>query len=82
MGAKYGGPAIGIATALWDVAVAESGFEKCVAVAEGATSVASGTIAGVATAGSAPWLVVPAVLVASGGGQLLGNWVGNTFCPR
>ena len=82
VGAKYGGPAIGIATALWDVAVAESGFEKCVAVAEGATSVASGTIAGVATAGSAPWLVVPAVLVASGGGQLLGNWVGNTFCPR
>ncbi|WP_237166309.1 hypothetical protein [Mycolicibacterium hippocampi] len=82
VGAKYGGPAIGIATALWDVAVADSTFERCVAAAEGATSVASGTLAGVATAGSAPWLVVPAVLVASGGGQALGNWIGNTFCPR
>ncbi|MGE2726074.1 hypothetical protein [Mycolicibacterium pulveris] len=82
IGAKYGGPGLGIATALWDVAVADSGFEKCVAAAEGATSVAAGTLAGAATAGTTPWLVVPAVLAASGGGQALGNWIGNTFCPR
>lgn len=82
VGAKYGGPAIGIAAALWDVAVADSGFERCVAAAEGATSVTSGVIAGVASSGAGPGIAIPVAIAASGGGQALGNWIGNTFCPR
>lgn len=35
IGAKYGGPALGIGSALWDVATAETGFTRCVAAAEG-----------------------------------------------
>lgn len=82
IGAKYGGPGLGVATALWDVAVADSGFERCVAAAEGATSLATGTIAGMGTSGAGPWVAIPVALVAGGGGQALGNWIGNTFCPR
>ncbi|WP_260755650.1 hypothetical protein [Mycobacterium sp. SMC-8] len=81
-GAKYGGPALGIGTALWDIAVADTGFEKCVAAAEGATSVAAGTLGGIATATFSPPITAVAVFGASGAGQALGNWIGNTFCPR
>jgi hypothetical protein len=82
VGAKYGGPGLSIATALWDVAVADSGFEKCVASAEGVTSVTSGVLAGAATSGAGPWVAVPVSVLAGSGGQALGNWIGNTFCPR
>ena len=82
IGGKYGGPGIGIATALWDVAVADSGFQKCVAAAEGATSVAAGTLGGIAAGPTGPVGVAVASIAASGGGQALGNWIGNTFCPR
>lgn len=82
IGAKYGGPALGIATALWDVAVADSDFAECVAIAEGATSVAAGTLGGMAGAGGTPLLAAALAFAASGGGQALGNWIGNTFCPR
>lgn len=82
VGAKYGGPAIGIATALWDVAVADSEFQRCVAAAEGATSVASGTLGGFVASPTGPGGVFFAALLAGSGGQALGNWIGNTFCPR
>lgn len=82
IGAKYGGPGISVATALWDVAVAETGFQRCVAAAEGATSVGVGTLAGLTTSGAGPMVAIPVAIVASGSGQALGNWIGNTFCPR
>lgn len=82
IGAKYGGPAIGIVSSLWDVATAETGFQKCVATAEGVTSVAAGTLAGVATSGGTPLVSMSAALAAGFGGKALGNWIGNTFCPR
>lgn len=82
VGAKYGGPGVSVATALWDLAVADSGFERCVAGAEGVASVTAGTVAGFGTSGMGPWVAIPVALVASGGGQALGNWIGNTFCPR
>ncbi|MGV0743292.1 hypothetical protein [Mycolicibacterium sp. XJ870] len=81
-GGKYGGPGISVATALWDIAVADSNFEKCVATAEGVTSVATGTLAGLATSGATPVVSIPVALFAAGGGEALGNWIGNTFCPR
>lgn len=78
---KYFGPGVSIATSLWDVAVAETGFQKCVATAEGVTSVAAGTLAGIAASETGP-LAIPIGLTAALGGEALGNWIGNTFCPR
>lgn len=78
---KYFGPGVSIATSLWDVAVAETGFQKCVATAEGVTSVAAGTLAGIAASETGP-LAIPISLAAALGGEALGNWIGNTFCPR
>lgn len=78
---KYFGPGVSIATSLWDVAVAETGFQKCVAAAEGVTSVTAGTLAGIAAAETGP-LAIPIGLTAALGGEALGNWIGNTFCPR
>jgi len=82
VGTKYGGPALGVANALWSVAVADSGFERCVAAAEGTTSVTAGLLAGLATSEAGPWVAVPVALVAGEGGTALGNWIGNTFCQR
>lgn len=82
IGAKYGGPALGIASALWDLATAETGFTRCVAAAEGVTSVTSGVLAGMATSGFGPEFAIPVGFMAGSGGTALGNWIGNTFCPR
>lgn len=81
-GGTYTGPGASIATSLYDIAVADSTFEKCVATAEGATSLAAGTLAGLATSEAGPLVSIPVALVAAGGGEALGNWIGNTFCPR
>ncbi|WP_074133172.1 hypothetical protein [Mycolicibacterium houstonense] len=81
-GAKYGGPALGIATALWDVAVADSSFKRCVAAVEGATSVTAGTLGGIVASPSTPLGAAAVSILAGAGGQALGNWIGNTFCPR
>lgn len=37
---------------------------------------------GMGTSAGGPWLAIPAVFAASAGGQALGNWLGNTLCPR
>jgi hypothetical protein len=78
---KYFGPGVSVATSLWDIAVAETGFQKCVASVEGVTSVTAGTLAGLAAAETGP-LAIPIGLTAALGGEALGNWIGNTFCPR
>ncbi|WP_081279563.1 hypothetical protein [Mycolicibacterium fortuitum] len=78
---KYFGPGVSIATSLWDIAVAETSFQKCVATAEGVTSVTAGTLAGIAASETGP-LAIPIGLTAALGGEALGNWIGNTFCPR
>ncbi len=79
---KYFGPGVSIASALWGVAVAESDFQRCVASAEGAASVAAGTFVGIGLSEFTPLLSVPAGILAASGGEALGNWIGNTFCPR
>lgn len=80
-GAKYAGPGLGIATTLWEVAVADSGFARCVAATEGATGLATGALAGLATSEMGP-VAIPIAILAGEGGSQLGNWIGNTFCPR
>ncbi len=82
IGAKYGGPALGIGSALWDVATAETGFTRCVAAAEGVTSFTTGTLAGLAASEAGPGTAILVGIAASEGGTALGNWIGNTFCPR
>ncbi|UAK57887.1 hypothetical protein KZ781_31375 [Mycolicibacterium smegmatis] len=81
-GGKYLGPGVAVATALWDYHVADSDFKKCVAAAEGITGVTAGTLAGLATLEFSPAVSIPVGLLAAGGGEALGNWIGNTFCPR
>ncbi|MGV0837400.1 hypothetical protein [Mycolicibacterium thermoresistibile] len=81
-GSKYAGPGISIAAAAWDFAVAETGFERCVAAVEGTTSVSAGVLVGLAASPGTPAASFALALAASGGGQALGNWLGNTFCPR
>ncbi|MFV8227764.1 WXG100 family type VII secretion target [Mycolicibacterium fortuitum] len=78
---KYFGPGVSVATSLWDIAVAQSSFERCVAIAEGVTSVTTGTLGGIAASGTGP-LAIPISMAAALGGETLGNWIGNTFCPR
>ncbi|MEW2479650.1 hypothetical protein AB0876_08645 [Mycobacterium sp. NPDC049093] len=79
---KYFGPGVSIASALWGVAVAESDFQRCVASAEGAASVAAGTFVGIGLSEFTPIVSIPAGILAASGGEALGNWIGNTFCPR
>ncbi|WP_277225854.1 hypothetical protein, partial [Mycolicibacterium hassiacum] len=82
VGAKYGGPGIAIATALWDIAAADNGFQRCVATAEAVGSLTAGTIAGLLGLPTGPATAFALSLLTSAGGQAIGNWVGNTFCPR
>ncbi|BDE01878.1 hypothetical protein FKW78_05610 [Mycolicibacterium fortuitum] len=81
-GGKYGGPAVSFATALWDVTAAGSDFQRCVAIAEGATSLTAGVLGGIVASPSTPAGAIAVSYIASTGGQALGNWLGNTFCPR
>lgn len=79
---KYFGPGVSIATALWDISVAQTDFEKCVAEVEGVTSVAAGTIASIVTWEASPLVSIPVGILAASGGEALGNWIGNTYCPQ
>ena len=47
VGSKYAGPGVSILAAAWDVAVADTGFQRCVAAAEGAASLGAGTLGGI-----------------------------------
>ena len=80
-GAKFAGPAVGIAEAVLNVAGAKTAFERCVDIYSGAGSVAGGF---------APLLVpgggwVGAGLISIGGSQIggaFGTYLGNQFCSR
>ncbi|MGV0838503.1 hypothetical protein [Mycolicibacterium thermoresistibile] len=82
VGSKYAGPGISILAAAWDVAVADTGFQRCVAAAEGAASLGAGTLGGIVGSSGGPPGAFFGSLFASAGGQAIGNWLGNTFCPR
>ncbi|WBP93835.1 hypothetical protein O6072_22820 [Mycolicibacterium neoaurum] len=81
VGAKFAGPAVGVAEMLFNVAGAETAFERCVDTYAGAGSVVGGF---------APLLVpgvgwVGAGVLSIGGSQLVGafgTFLGNQFCSR
>jgi hypothetical protein len=94
--AKFGGPALGIATTVFDMAMADSGKDRCIALVAGAAGGGGGWAgaemgaAGGATFGAAfpPLLAlaVPGGAIAGGvvGGLLgadLGKFVGEVVCP-
>ncbi|HEY9264486.1 MAG TPA: hypothetical protein VIQ11_07785 [Mycobacterium sp.] len=81
VGAKFAGPAVGVAEMLFNVAGAQSAFERCVDTYTGVGSVAGGF---------APLLVpgagwITAGLISIGGSQVVGafgTFLGNQFCSR
>ena len=84
---RYGGPALGVATALYDTVTAKTFQDACVAAISGGAGIAGGYATGglVATA-SAP--IPELVPFAAAGGDILGSWtfgflggiIGNVVC--
>lgn len=90
--AKYGGPALGVATTVFDMVMAESGRDACIAAFGGGGGglggwalAEGGAMAGAATGPLAP-MMVPTL---AAGGALLGGWgfaelgkkIGDVVCP-
>lgn len=89
--AKFTGPALGVATALYDTVTASTLQDACVAAISGTAGVAGGEATGVlAGAAAAPLSEVfpAAVPLAAAGGNMLGGWtfgyvggiIGNIVC--
>ncbi len=89
---KYGGPALAVATTIFDMAVAETGRDRCTAVVAGAMGFGGGWAGAEAGAAAgavflpAAWLTVPVLATAGaivGGAGLseLGNAIGEVACP-
>ena len=81
VGAKFAGPAVGVAEMLFNVAGAQSAFERCVDTYTGVGSVAGGFAPLLAP--GAGWIT--AGLISMGGSQVVGafgTFLGNQFCPR
>lgn len=89
---KFGGPALGAATTVFDMVMADSGKDRCIALVAGVAGSGGGwggaelgATAGLATGPAAP-IFVPtlAALFAFGGsygGAELGKLVGDVVCP-
>lgn len=90
--AKLGGPALGVATTVFDMVMAESGRDACIAAFGGGSGglggwalAEGGAMAGAATGPLAP-VMVPTL---AAGGALLGGWgfaelgkkIGDVLCP-
>ncbi|WP_286137580.1 hypothetical protein [Mycobacterium sp. IS-3022] len=89
---KFGGPALGAATTVFDMVMADSGKDRCIALVAGIAGGGGGwagaefgAAAGLATGPAAPVFVPTlAVLFAFGGsygGAELGKFVGDVVCP-
>jgi hypothetical protein len=90
--AKFGGPALTIATTVFDMAMAENDHDRCIAFVAGAVGAGGGwagaeggAAAGLATGPLAPGAVpIFAFFGALGGGlggTKLGNFIGDVVCP-
>ncbi|KUI15384.1 hypothetical protein AU191_06605 [Mycolicibacterium acapulense] len=89
--AKYGGPTLGIATALYETVTAKTFYDGCVAAISGGAGVgggyAGGTLAAaVPSALAAPHLAPAAAVVGSIAGTwtfgYIGGIIGNIVCPK
>jgi hypothetical protein len=94
--AKFGGPALGIATTVFDMAMADTGRDACIALVAGAvgggggwagaeagvlTGAALGTIGGPLAVVGVPVLAIAFGAVGGYGGAKLGKFVGDVVCP-
>ncbi len=86
---KYGGPTLGVATALYDTVTAKTFQDACVAAISGGTGVAGGYASGTLAAGVATGLGIPEFApLAAAGGDVFGGWtfgyvggiIGNIVC--
>ncbi|MGJ6124950.1 hypothetical protein QN239_20500 [Mycolicibacterium sp. Y3] len=89
---KFGGPALSVATTVFDMAMADSGQEACIAAVSGAGGFAGGwggvelgAFIGAYTGPAAP-IAIPALAVIGGiaggfGAADLGKFVGGVICP-
>lgn len=86
---KYGGPTLGIATALYDTVTAKTFQDACVAAISGSAGVAGGYASGTLAAGVATGLGIPEFApLAAAGGDVFGGWtfgyvggiIGNIVC--
>ena len=90
--AKFGGPALGVATTVFDMVMADTGRDACIAAISGAVGagggwggVELGASLGGATGPLAP-VMVPSLAFILGlggafGGADLGKFIGNVVCP-
>lgn len=88
---KYGGPTLGIATALYDTVTAKTFHDGCVAAYSGATGLVGGYATGTLAAGAVTGLGNPELApIVAAGGDMLGGWtfgyvggiIGNIVCPE
>lgn len=94
--AKFGGPALGIATTVFDMAMADTGRDACVALVAGAAGggggwagaeagVSVGAVLGLMGGPGAPFTVPASAIVLGAfgafGGAKLGKFVGEVVCP-
>lgn len=86
---KYGGPTLGVATALYDTVTAKTYQDACVAAISGTAAVAGGYASGTLAAGVATGLGIPEFApFAAAGGDVFGGWtfgyvggiIGNIVC--
>jgi hypothetical protein len=86
---KYGGPTLGVATALYDTVTAKTFQDACVAAISGTAGVAGGYASGTLAAGLATGAGIPQFApIAAAGGDMLGGWtfgyvggiIGNIVC--
>ncbi|MGV0794343.1 hypothetical protein [Mycolicibacterium sp. XJ1819] len=89
--AKFGGPALGVATALYETVTAKTFYDGCVAAISGGASVVGGYGGGAAGAATLSALGVPQLAPAAAAtGSVLGTWtfgyvggiIGNIVCPK
>lgn len=89
--ARYGGPALGVATALYDTVTAKTFYDGCVAAISGGAGVGGGYAGGTLAAAGVSALGMPQLApVFAAGGSMAGAWtfgyvggvVGNIVCPK
>lgn len=89
---KYGGPALAAATTVFDMVMADSGKERCVALVAGAigggggwggaeAGAALGAATGPLAVGAVPLFAIAGGLAGGFGGAEFGKFIGGAVCP-